>query len=456
MLHNDWHGERFPSDRMNLALFFQRGAGIDFTAGPGFTGNEQIVAYPQMWIRDDVLYIAYTQGAALRGIKVARIGPLPRPDRYYLFPRTNRPYTGPPKQQAGHFRFDGCEYIETNELIELGDGPFTLAAKIRTTDRGVLLDTRGDGGGMVWGLTSDDRGGGGLIPFVHMGTGEGNIRSTLQAPVGAWFYCGVSIDGQAGKVVFVIDGRHEEVAIAPTDRPNPGATGYIGRKHFESSSLTGFVGEMKSMAVYNATPFSRDTHSALASLDVDALNVNGIPPELWLTSYRDLDDQPFTYASSTAGVRRMSRNGNVLLGITGDASAGVDLDQNNRGGGDIVELKLRARVEDGSEAVVCTVGDAEWPMRVVVRDDVVWLDTSAESLELGLVDKSAWFDLYLRSGEGVTTARIDNNPEQNSVHGPKATWVYLGDGYPSDESNNAQRLVIDVTSVRSRVSTLTR
>jgi len=85
MVHNDWPAGRFCSDRNNLALFFTRGPGFAFTAGPGLTGAEPVACYPQMFIRDNAVSISYSQGMHYRSIKVVHVSPLPDPNRYYLF-----------------------------------------------------------------------------------------------------------------------------------------------------------------------------------------------------------------------------------------------------------------------------------------------------------------------------------------------------------------------------------
>jgi len=92
MLHNDWPAGRFCADRRNLALFVNRGSGIDFTAGIGLTEREPEVAYPQMDIHDNALLFTYSQGpCGLRNIRAVRVSPLPDSDQLYLYPRANRP-----------------------------------------------------------------------------------------------------------------------------------------------------------------------------------------------------------------------------------------------------------------------------------------------------------------------------------------------------------------------------
>ena len=454
MAHNDWHSGRFASDRMNLALFFTRGEGLDFVAGPGFTGHEQVVAYPQMFLHDDTLVVSYTQGTALRGIKAACIRPLPDPDRFYLFPRTNRPSMGPPTQKNDTFLFQGREYLETSEPIELGEQPFSLAARICTIERGVLLDTRSDGGTFVWGLTSSDTEGGGVIPFIHANTPEGNIKSSLIVPFGEWACCGVTVDFNEGHVVFAVNGKSELIDIMPVKKLLRSGTGYVGFKRFESSALTGFTGSMRSMALFNIK-MTEQEHAHLADLleqgKPEPPRIRDHEPSLWLTAARPVSVQPFTAGKSSAFTRVIrSKEGARLLEIFGDASAGVDLDYNNRQQGDVVHLHFRARIDRGSDVVVCSVGDANTPCRIVVRKGIARLEMSGKSYELGRID-GHWFTVIIQSGNDFTSACVDSNSRVELPHKPQANWVYLGDGYPSGETNANNRLLIEVASVQSYI-----
>eukprot|EP01046_Picozoa_sp_COSAG06_P017040 COSAG06_NODE_1145_length_10532_cov_16.966261_2_plen_752_part_00 len=94
MLDSDW-SPRSPltsigeSCRFNLAMFCARpGDGPRFTAGFGFTGDEDFVMYPQWTAINNSLYVAYSQGMVQRSIKFARISPLPDPQKFYVFPRS--------------------------------------------------------------------------------------------------------------------------------------------------------------------------------------------------------------------------------------------------------------------------------------------------------------------------------------------------------------------------------
>jgi hypothetical protein len=92
MTHADamYIGQHPLNSRENLALWFTRGDGVDFIAGPAYTADENATAYPQMWIHDGKMLACYSKGIRPRSIKVAHISPVPDPDTYYILPRDNR------------------------------------------------------------------------------------------------------------------------------------------------------------------------------------------------------------------------------------------------------------------------------------------------------------------------------------------------------------------------------
>ena len=136
----------------------------------------------------------------------------------------------------------------------------------------------------MWALTSSDAAGGGLAPFVHMGTPEENIRSGLAVPFGTWVYCALTVEPEAGRVTFAVDGASETLDITPPTRPLRGDSGRIGFKRFDASGLTGFVGEMGAMALFSGMAGSEAEHTALREAleagRVEAPEVGGLSPTL--------------------------------------------------------------------------------------------------------------------------------------------------------------------------------
>ncbi len=84
------------TQRKDLSLFYSRGGGPAFVAGTLLVGWGMHWDYPQMADHGNIGAVTYTQREKNsfqpqdRTQWLARIDPLPDPDRYYLFPRTGR------------------------------------------------------------------------------------------------------------------------------------------------------------------------------------------------------------------------------------------------------------------------------------------------------------------------------------------------------------------------------
>lgn len=92
MAHNDYYTPSLfhAEHRYNIALYFNRGPGVNFVAGPVI--DTRISEYPQIFVKDGkavVIYSAREQFPGDRFVMVARLD-LPQPDKYYLFARTAR------------------------------------------------------------------------------------------------------------------------------------------------------------------------------------------------------------------------------------------------------------------------------------------------------------------------------------------------------------------------------
>ncbi len=462
MVHNDWPAGEFVSDRLNLALFFTRGAGIDFVAGPGLTADELVVAYPQMWVLDGRLAVSYSQGRQFRSVKVAFVEPLPDPNRFYLFPRTNTP-TGPvPTKVNGTLAFNGAQHLATRDPIHLSQDGFSLGAWVRSEGGGTLLDNRSTqpAGGIVWGIR-------GLEPYVYLGTVEHNVQSSLTVDSSGWTYTGVSIDNLRGKATFFVGTKSQTVKFtAPSPRPFQGGTAFVGHKRLETSRVAPFSGQIRRMAVYGNTRLNPSEHAWLINESAEEFGQPKQPeasrpedsPILWLdpadeSLLADAFDMPAVYepAAEVAIV-----DGREVLRIRGDASAGVDLDPNNRRRGDRVEIEFRFHVENGDRQVLTTVGDANQPARVVVEQGTVSLRSAEETVRLGTVSVDEWSTLRLETSGNVTRAWLNDSRSATVEHHPVATWLYLGEGYPDHGTPTESSVVIDIGSVRSRVTTEVR
>jgi BNR repeat protein len=459
MVHNDWPAGQFVSDRINLALFFTRGAGIDFVAGPGITGDELIVAYPQMWIHDGRLAVSYSQGRQYRSIKVAFVEPLPDPQHHYLFPRSNTPAGPAPKQKEGTLAFNGSQHLATRQTVELSNDAFSLDAWLRNQGNGTLFDNRSTSpaGGILWGIS-------GGRPYVYLGTAEHNIRSSLALESSRWTYTGVSIDNRRGTATFVVDDKSETVPFtAPSPRPFQGTTAYIGQKRFESSKVAGFSGQIRRLRLYADQKLDSSQHTWLFNQCAEELGFRKAAPATAPKEHPSIDLNPAVKATLHAALdipaqiesttEIVTADQRKLLRISGNASAGVDLDHNDRTRGDRVQFEFRFQIEKGDRQVLVTTGDANHPARVVVDCGKVLLCANEEQLPLGTVSADGWSIIRLETGGKATIARLDDNESATIPHDPVGTWLYLGDGFPDRGTPPDNSLLIDMGSVRSRVTT---
>lgn len=90
LMHHDVYVEnRGYASRYGGALFFSRTGEDDFVAGPTFTLEDTVTAYPQGVEHNGKLYVAYTRGDIYdpRSIIVAEVNPLPEAHQFYLWPR---------------------------------------------------------------------------------------------------------------------------------------------------------------------------------------------------------------------------------------------------------------------------------------------------------------------------------------------------------------------------------
>lgn len=461
MVHNDWPAGVFVSDRENLALFFTRGSGRNFVAGPGISEGQPVVCYPQMWLRDSAVWVSYSQGLHTRSIRCVRVSPLPDPSRYYLFPRTYWTANPAPVRVGDALRFDGRQRLLTREPVTLGKRGFTLCARLRAQEAGVLLDTRAPRGrsGFVIALTPGEQGG--LRPFGFVDSPERNVVPSLGFGTGEWVYVAVSVDLQAGLMTFRVDGRTEQVRFsADKAAPIDGTTGSIGDRRNPTSALRGLTGELRGMALYPAPSLSAAEHAWIAqklggpgAWSEATPTAPAMPSVLWLDSADDAATKRSFVTETASGPVLQSEqlDGEAVLRLGAGASAGVDVDENCRDRGDQVELMLRFRPGSAEEAVLCTVGDAESPARVVCRQGQVRLQAAGQDSPCGEASPGRWTELELATAGDKTTVRLHGGPAVTVQHSSTDTWLYLGEGYRSATPRPGS-VVVSVSSVRTRVS----
>jgi hypothetical protein len=460
MVHNDWPAGNFCDDRRNLALFFNRGGGSDFAAGVGISADEPAVMYPMMWVRDNTALISYSQGFNERSIKVARVSPLPDPARYYLFPRSNLPDSQRPVLAAGVLRFSGGQRLATSAVLDPGLRGFSLGAWLRRCQGGALLDSRcaTTPGGVLMGLVGDR-------PYIYLGTADHNLVAELRLEREGWNYVGVSVDLTAATVLFVVNGQVETLAFqGPPPKPLKAGPAVIGSPGLAASRVPRFRGELRELAVYRETCLTPTQHWQRANRQAAALgrallapteSAAEIEPAVLLDpGAPDRLQADFVLPEDTrpGAVAALSEGGLGLLQVTGEASVGIDLDENRRAAGDSVTLQLRLRLEQGESQVLLTIGDANQPARLRQREGVLVLAADGQQRELGRVLPNTWFEVTVHSSQGQTSAQLEKGVSVSVEHRPVATWAYIGQGYRDGAGPANSRFALDVGALRSRVT----
>ena len=168
MVHNDWTSFNDTTggdcnrcdDRVNTAMWFNRGGGINFVQGPGFAVGETGSVYPQTFVdlKRSQASIVYT-AASPYGIRLAVVHPLPTPSHRYVYPRTNMPslFSGAPLLNDGIATFKNTNgWLHSTSNASLGS-TFSLGMWVQPSCNPdsicMLADTRGtDGRGVLLGL----------------------------------------------------------------------------------------------------------------------------------------------------------------------------------------------------------------------------------------------------------------------------------------------------------------
>ncbi|HUT91214.1 MAG TPA: sialidase family protein [Thermoguttaceae bacterium] len=472
MVHNDAPGSVYPwgTARTNLALFFTRGGGLDFVAGNNISEHQPRVCYPQMWRRDDTLAISYTSSEPdSRSIYVALVSPLPKPDRYYLFPRFNDvPRLARPERDGSAWAFHGGQHVAMRKAVDPGKDGFSFGAWVRDRGTGMILDTRGAGGGfnvMIESKSIGDEGSGTQRrPAVCMLTKPHVFGPALYlTPQGAWHYLGLTADNRTGEAVFYVDGRTETVRFeAPVPRSLKGAAPHVGAKSLPGSMVPGLTGDIRFAALYAGAELGPDHHrwlhnrfaEELGRPRLDAATEPSGSPVMWMDPADEAAferDFVVPTAEPRGGSEVVAIDGRRVLRLRDHGSVGVDLDENDRQRGDRVFLRFRFRIECGDGQTLCTVGDFSQPARLIARDGRAFLCTSKTETPCGHVNPEGWTTVSIETYRDVTRACIGEGSPVEVHHKPEATWAYLGEAFPKYNDFPGARFLIDVEAVETRV-----
>jgi len=462
MLHNDVPGSRdWSGDRRNLAIYFNRGDGFEFTAGPGFTGTEPRTVYPQHCIHDNAMIVTYCQSVLeKRSIRYARLTPLPDPAKRYLLPRADVQPSRRPSILNNSFQFDGGQYVASRSVPALETNRLALSAWIRWRSGGVLIDTRPPGLTLQISMSGTGRERKPCLMFASEAVKPKIVNSTLTLEPDEWTYVGLDLDAEKGEAVFYVNERSEKVPITPIARVSlKGTTAHIGSKRPAASHSPAFAGAIRFLSMFDAplgTAGHRDLYNRFAAdtgrQPLNNSSKSNVKPLLWMDPADPQFAQQFNMPDDNfQGVRAASQDGCNVLRFFGEGSAGVDLDENHRNQGDTVHLRFRFKVESGDEQVLCTVGDADQPARMTASKGKIFLSANGNQVPCGTLPTGTWASLDIITAADKTRVQLGDQPPAEITHTPRGTWIYLGQGYRTEKSTYNDRFVIDVNSVQSKV-----
>jgi hypothetical protein len=442
-------------DRHPLSLYFNRGGGFEFEAGNAFTGDEVVTHYPQMWREGNKLLVSYTRGVGLSGIKVAHIEPLPDPDRYYIFPRSRSTPDSPCPKAMGHsMRFFQNQSVVSKAVPRLGAEGFSAVAWLRSDIHGNILDTfdASKSHGFNWAIIN------GRASF--QAPGKGRVQPDHEHERYAnWSLLGVTVDIKNHEVRFFADGK--QVGQRPLPSLGPAvASSQCATLCGPANGSPGMLGEIRYLALI-PSPMNGDQHRSFYNSfarDLHLPEING-PAAPMATPVLEFDPaQPERLAQQfdfppdiKAGLveSAVSENRRVLR-FYGEISAGLDLDHHSRSRGDLVSLRFRFKHMTGPRYVLCTIGDARVPVRLVNENGTIYLCGENIRQACGPL-VSGWNTISIETGSGTTTASLNGAETKQARHEPKGTWIYLGQGYREGNYPSDSAFAIDVSSVATMV-----
>ncbi len=445
-------------DHSGLAMFFNRGGGIDFAAGNHIAVEETFTSNPYIAVRGQRLIVSYTKGVQEAGIKVAHILDVPRRDKSYIYPRTVRfkDTQRPHLTKEGYYHFQGDQYIKTQNAVNIDENGFSGALWFRGDFEGLIFDCRKDDGtaGFRWFIDENK------VKLQLPGV-EPFVAKEINQEFIYWTYLGFTVDALQGKIDFYLNGTLIETQQYGKDKLKrlSGDIGYVGYKEGDE----GLSGDIEFLGFYNEM-LTQAQHLHLyngfaGQLRLPYLRGESAPPQ---KPVLELDPQKasqgdtvkgFVYPQDSKGgtVELETIAGRNLMRFNGQASAGLDVDTNDRRYGGHLQVEFAFMIESKEQMVLCTVGDTMSPVRIVSRDNCLYLSLSGNEQLIGEVQPDRWHTIVIFSGGTITRAKLGNNRFRQISHTPQATWFYLGQAFKDDEFNPQTSFVIDISTVRTRI-----
>ncbi len=460
MIFNDSKYENMTllRDHSGLAMFFNRGGGFDFAAGNHIAPQETFTSSPYTAVRGERLIVSYTVGVQEAAIKVAHISSVPRRDRSYIYPRAAG-FTDTPRpsiNRDGYYHFQGNQYIKTQDVVNVDENGFSGALWFRGDFEGLIFDCRKEDGtaGFSWFIGQN------LVKLQLPGV-DAFVADEIKQEFIYWTYLGFTVDALQGKIDFYLNGEFVETRQYSKDKLKrlSGDVGFIGFK----DGIEGLSGDIGFLGFYNEV-FGNAQHrhiynSFAGQLRLPYLRGESASPKKPVFELDPIKAAPdgtlrgFEYPTGNKGgtIELETIAGRNLMRFNGQANAGLDVDTNDRRYGDHLQLEFAFMIESKEQMVLCTIGDTLSPVRIVSRDNCLYMSLNDNEQLIGEVQPDRWHTIVIFSGGTITRAKLGNNRFRQISHTPQATWFYLGQAYKTDEFNPQTSFVIDISTVRTRI-----
>ncbi|MFI4911461.1 MAG: LamG-like jellyroll fold domain-containing protein [Sedimentisphaeraceae bacterium JB056] len=460
MIFNDsvYRSKTLLRDHSGLAMFFNRGGGLDFVVGNTVTAGETFTTNPNIAVRDKRLIVSYTQGVHEAAIKVAHISDIPERGKSYIYPRSPRfdNSKAPKLVNQSYYHFEGNQQIATEDDVRINENGFSGALWFRGDFEGVIFDSRDKekGTGFAWVIEQNKVKLilPGLAPFVAKKINQEFIY---------WSYIGFTLDALHGKLDFYLNGKLVETQEYPKEilKRISSGKGYIGN----SESEEGFAGDIKFFAFYDEM-FTGAEHRNIYNSFASQLQMPYLRGESKVPSGAVFELDPeksspdgklqgfeFTEYNKDGTVELDNIAGRKLMRFHGQACAGLDVDTNDRRYGDYLQVEFSFMIESEDQMTLCTIGDSKDPVRIVSRDNCLYMSLSGNEQLVGEVKPDRWHTIVIFSGGTITRAKLGNNRFRQISHTPQATWMYLGQAFRQDNQPADTSFIIDISTVRTRI-----
>ncbi|GEM_PF-6009934 len=377
-------------------------------------------------------------------ISTVKISPLPDSSSFYIFPRFDARNPNPDIDNRG-LSFNRFQELNSSWVNTLGNGDFSIVARIYPRNNGVLLDSRAGSSGFGINLRWSDGSRENIKPMVFF-PGKGAIVSDSEIPLGEWTDLSIRIvNGQ--EVVFNINGVEERKPFSslnflPGEKADLSSTNplRVGRPSGESSWKPLWA-NMAFIAIYDR---------AITNNKMDSIFQGG-----------DLSDGKsyFKVNGELVGFEYINWHAisedNAIISIRGEGSGAIDQPLSNPNTSNWkVSIPFEFALCQGcGDQTLLTMGPPKGAVRIVRRDSRVLIKTPTQTIDWTDAP-NGWFDIVLLLDGDQLSITTQNADKVSLSYLGTSSQLYLGEGYPSVLAGNEQMIFrVDMARIVTTIET---